>query len=962
MKNEFAKEYFQNLKREPTPTEATLVDVLTKRLASTAYLSREIGDVKLPDGNMDVIGAYGVASRLHASIGEEKLTVEGLATVLERKAALERKKKNLEVESVPTFAVTISEEGDEAMFAVSAEGGDNPVDSAVNALISKRVVAGSAVSVISTPDPVKLGECAIAERCAENAEIAGVPHASHVEIVGVNEGVYGVSFAVGSAPHGQISKKKLKEGDLLIMMDVGAKGAHAVRRMQRILHVQKLARPMIALEPVVDGGLVCAALSTQKGFEMNVDGVPVCEPLDGVYLAVVRGNEIDEWLTAVSEVGVTANKIGALNESGAIEVVADGDKVVSVDLSLIKHLARTTKTNAVLPDESGARLGAVDGLTRVYTEKGDYVNAAKAELARLSVCNKKGLEALSDGFAGEEGSLLPFGGKNGLTPALATAVQTHASGNLSSVVCHSEFSSLARQFPFISAVNAVAVSVVKQLVTGAKLEDVRVYPVTVTNEATDPVSMGEKLAATLGTTYALNALGLSSHGRPMHVPGADGARTVAFSLGLTDRGRISTNVFTKEGRVYRIALPRGESSMPDLEHIKKLALAFEEARSAGAEWTATLLSEGDSTVTAVIKSCLGSGMGFYFHKPTEKLFEQSTGDVLISCTDIKHFAGLGVEYVGEVQTGVSFEFGTKVLNTFGVSQNWTAHFERAFPTVATNMRGLVENVRFRTAKEGKCITPVRPRVFIPIMQGTNNEYYLMRCFRDAGAIPVPVDVSGEHNEAVLDAVSEALEKCQIIAITDGRIDEAERERFVALMCNKRVKAEADKLMGEREGLSIGTGAGYDILNRLGLLAGDVVDPKKRDFELEKGNLGRRIFTTASIKVVSTLSPWLYAVDPGEVYSIRLTGTDGRLKADAEKLDELVRTGRIATQFVDGEGFATMESPYNVTGADMAIEGTFSPSGRSWGRCATNERADASYVGTECSFDMKVFESGVKYFK
>jgi phosphoribosylformylglycinamidine synthase len=355
-------------------------------------------------------------------------------------------------------------------------------------------------------------------------------------------------------------------------------------------------------------------------------------------------------------------------------------------------------------------------------------------------------------------------------------------------------------------------------------------------------------------------------------------------------------------------------------------------------------------------------MGFYFHKPAEKLFEQATADVLVMASDIKVFAGLGVEYVGEVQTGVSFEFGTKVLNTFGVSQNFTSHFERKFPTVATNMRGMVENHRYRSTKEMKCINPIRPRVFIPVLKGTNNEYTLSKAFRDFGAIPVVVDLTGEYTDAVREQVVDAIQKSQIIAITDGPIPEEERARFVGLMCEKAIKAEANKLMGEREGLAIGTGAGFDILNRLGMLAADEINPSKRDFDLLPGNLGRRIFTTATVKVASTLSPWAYGLEPGEVYSVRLATDGARLSATPEVLEEMIRTGRIATQFVDADGFATMESPYNAVGADMAIEGVFSPTGRVFGRCATNERADVSYVGTDSAWDMKVFEWGVKYFK
>lgn len=969
--NSFAIEYFLNKDRDPSDLERAIVKALDKELNACSWLNSEICSVKLPDGNSDVMAACAVVDRLLAQMDVAKLSIESVMTVLERRNALLAKKKNFEPEAIPTFLISANDDGDEALVAVGISGGDTALTDAINGVLNKKVVAGMATCAVSTTDPadescVNLG----GDKAGEIGEIAGIPLASHLNIVRTEDEKSAVVIAVGAGPVGQVSKKKLKEGDVLVLLRTGETGAHALRVMQRVVHVQKLARPMIALLPVGEGGVVCTAISLGKGISLDVElaqkegflSEALAEAVDGTYLAVVRGGELTEWLADVAEAGLTVCTLGEIKDSSDIIVTCGEQELVSIDTSFVAHLASKGKVYMALEDEKNAKLNAVDALTRVYTEKGDYVNGAKAELTRLAVCSKRGLTACLDGFGGEQAHNLAFGGKNGQTPALGEVVSLHTVENTVCAVTCSDYGSLTQKSPFVSSVNAVASAVTKQLVMGTKLSDIRVYTPLLTNEETHPNAMGEKFASAIGSVYALNALGIPSHGEPVVAKSSEGTRAMAFAVGTVCASDLRSNVFTKEGRVYRIALPRGESGVPDFEHIKKLAHAIEEAKAHDAEFTATVLDEGDSAVTAIIKSCLGSGMGFYFYKPTEKLFEQTAGDVLVTCSDIKHFAGLGVEYVGEVQTGVSFEFGTKVLNTFGVTQNYTSHFERKFPTVASNARGMVENYRFRTAKEMKCLTPVRPRIFLPILKGTNNEYTLTKCFRDFGAIPVPVVLTGAHDDTMIEAVCEAIAKSQIIALTDGCISEEERARFVKLMTNERVRAEVNGLMNEREGLAIGTGAGFDLLNRLGLLACDEINPKKKDFELEKGNLGRKIWTTAKVKVVSTLSPWLYAVDPGEVYGVRLNTAEGRVVLSDEKKEEFVRTGRIATQFVDSEGFATMESPYNVTGSDLAIEGVFSPSGRVYGRCGANERADANYVGTETAWDMKVFESGVKYFK
>lgn len=74
-------------------------------------------------------------------------------------------------------------------------------------------------------------------------------------------------------------------------------------------------------------------------------------------------------------------------------------------------------------------------------------------------------------------------------------------------------------------------------------------------------------------------------------------------------------------------------------------------------------------------------------------------------------------------------------------------------------------------------------------------------------------------------------------------------------------------------------------------------------------------------------------------------------------------GRIATQYVDDKGNVTMDEYWNPNGSYMAIEGITSPDGRILGKMAHSERrGEAVAVNIYGEQDMKIFESGVKYFK
>ena len=128
------------------------------------------------------------------------------------------------------------------------------------------------------------------------------------------------------------------------------------------------------------------------------------------------------------------------------------------------------------------------------------------------------------------------------------------------------------------------------------------------------------------------------------------------------------------------------------------------------------------------------------------------------------------------------------------------------------------------------------------------------------------------------------------------------------------------------------------------------------------NISRHVSTLVDIRVASTLSPWLSACKVGEVYKVPVSHGEGKIVAPVEELEAMRKNGQIATQYCDLKGKATMASPFNPNGSMWAIEGITSPDGRVFGKMGHSERiGDNLYKNVEGNYDMKVFESGVKYF-
>ena len=117
------------------------------------------------------------------------------------------------------------------------------------------------------------------------------------------------------------------------------------------------------------------------------------------------------------------------------------------------------------------------------------------------------------------------------------------------------------------------------------------------------------------------------------------------------------------------------------------------------------------------------------------------------------------------------------------------------------------------------------------------------------------------------------------------------------------------------------------------------------------------------RIASNKSPWLAATEVGDVYNVPISHGEGRFLADEKLIAELAENGQIATQYVDLDGKVTDDVHFNPNNSAQAIEGITSPDGRVFGKMAHSERIGYGlYKNVYGEYDMKMFESAVKYFK
>ena len=188
--------------------------------------------------------------------------------------------------------------------------------------------------------------------------------------------------------------------------------------------------------------------------------------------------------------------------------------------------------------------------------------------------------------------------------------------------------------------------------------------------------------------------------------------------------------------------------------------------------------------------------------------------------------------------------------------------------------------------------------------------------------------------------------------------------IMAFFRNENIKEGVHNLLNNRDGLMCGVCNGFQALVKLGLVPyGKIIDADENTPTLTFNTIARHQSKLVRTRIASNKSPWLASTNVGDIYTVPISHGEGRFLASEEIIRELAKNGQIATQYVDLEGNPTDDIRFNPNNSAFAIEGITSPDGRVLGKMGHSERiGNGLYKNVLGEFDMKMFESAVKYFK
>ena len=763
------------------------------------------------------------------------------------------------------------------------------------------------------------------------------------------------------------------------------------RKIQRLFRNPEVAKLIKRCNDFGAGGVCVAIGELADGLTVDLDKVTKkYDGLDGTELAISESQErmavvldkkdVDKFISLASKENLEATAVAVVTESPRLTMNWRGDTIVDLSREFLNTNGVTQVAKAYI--EAPKWEGCYRKVAPAKLKDMPADEAFLENMSRLEVCSQIGLAERFDASIGAATVIMPFGGKNQLTPQEAMAAKIpleKGETDDATAMSYGYIPGVSRWSPFHGSAYAVVESLSKLLAIGANPMTARLTFQEYFERLKDvPSRWGKPAAALLGAMQAQLKLGLPSIGGKDSMSGTfediDVPPTlVSFAVAMTKA--ISTEFKNAGSKVIFVPVPENkETLMPVWDKLIEMYNAVYALCEDGKVLSASVVKEG-GTAASVCKACFGNGFGFKFANEltNDELFAPLSGSLVIELADGAELSNDVLHYdLGTVTDDAKITVNGKEIELSALLEKWTAPLEKVFPTKAEVPEIEVDVPLYNERNTSSpAIKTAKPTVFIPVFPGTNCEVDTARAFEKAGAnveMLIVKNLSSNDIEETIDEMEKLIAKSQMIMLPGGFSGGDEPDgsgKFIATTFrNPRIAEQVNNLLKNRDGLMLGICNGFQALIKLGLVPyGEIRELKADDPTLTFNTIGRHISHMAYTRVTSVKSPWFANVNAGDVFAVPVSHGEGRFMADVETVKQLAKNGQIATQYVDLAGNPSSNIEFNLNGSVCAIEGITSPDGRVLGKMGHSERKGENlYKNVPFAKDQQIFESGVKYFK
>ena len=821
-------------------------------------------------------------------------------------------------------------------------------------------------------------------------------------LLGGRTGRDGIGGATGS------SKVHTEASIEVCGAEVQKGNAPTERKIQRMFRRPEVSRLIKKCNDFGAGGVSVAIGELADGLNIYLDKVPKkYAGLDGTEIAISESQErmavvvdpkdVEEFLKYANEENLEAVEVAVVTESPRLVLIWRDKEIVNISRAFLdtNGAHQETDVKAEIPSREN----------KYFTkpEVTDVKEKWLSMLADLNCCSQKGLVEMFDSSIGAGSVLMPYGGKYQLTETQAMVAKLPVLEGKTDTVTMMSYGFdpyLSSWSPYHGAIYAVIESVSRIVAGGGDFSKIRfTFQEYFRRMTEDPARWSQPFLALLGAYDAQLGFGLPSIGGKDSMSGTfneiDVPPTlVSFAVDVASDKTMITPELKKAGnKLVLLKIERDAYDLPDYEKIMDQYHKFFEDVKAGRIVSAYAL-DGNGLAAALSKMAFGNHKGVKIDAQVAKedLFAADFGSIVaeVPADKVAELTIAGI-VVGEVEDDAVLSYGDVKVTMEEALTAWKGTLEKVFKTVSgaeKNDGPAPESIEAQQAADGGTIDEngcyhagsvyvckhkvAKPRVFIPVFPGTNCEYDSTKAFERAGAevdVKVFKNLTAEDIRDSVNIFAKAIDQAQIImfpgGFSAGDEPDGSAKFFATAFQNAKMKEAVTRLLEERDGLALGICNGFQALIKLGLVPyGKITGQTPDSPTLTYNTIGRHISKMVYTKVVTNKSPWLAQAELGATYCSPASHGEGRFVASEEWIKKLYENGQIATRYVDADGNVQLnDEEWNVNGSYYAIEGITSPDGRVLGKMAHAERrGDSVAINIFGEQDMKIFESGVAYFK
>ena len=820
-----------------------------------------------------------------------------------------------------------------------------------------------------------------------------------------------IGAVMAAAPAENVVRERPEAGDLVILLGgrtgrdgcggaTGSSKSHSVeslescgaevqkgnapeeRKLQRLFRNPEATKLIRRCNDFGAGGVSVAIGELADGLYIDLNKVTKkYEGLDGTELAisesqermavVVRKEDAEKFRALADAENLESTIVAEVREEPRMVMNLNGTEIVNLSREFLNSNGAKRFTDVRIPavKEDTCTSDAENFESRMQALAGD-----------LNIASQKGLAEEFDSTIGAGTVLMPFGGARQLTPAQAMAAKIPVLGketNTASLMGWGFDPYLSSANPYEGAMSAVIESVAKIVAAGGSAHHAWLtFQEYFGHTNKDPERWGLPFAALLGALKAQMELEIASIGGKDSMSGTfediDVPPTlVSFAVSVAKADHIVSDEWKGAGHnLYVIKPSKDADGMPDFASVRNVFDQVEELIAEGKVLSAYTFENG-GLAEGLLKCAIGNGIGCEIDDTVSEneLFAKCYGAFLLETEEEIE----GAEKIGTTTEAFTLKYAGNEVSYADLQKTYENKLQPVFPYTDVQPETDIPAVSYTEGTPAHAsYTCEKPHVLIPVFPGTNCEWDTAHAFEREGAeaeIFVVRNLTSEDVERSADLFAEAITRSQIVAIPGGFSGGDEPEgsaKFItAFFRNPKVKAAVTDLLDNREGLMLGICNGFQALIKLGLVPyGKIIDTDEHCPTLTFNTIGRHQSMIVKTRLASNKSPWLKYINVGEITDVAISHGEGRFVAEPEVLDELVKNGQVAFQYVDLEGKPTSNVRFNPNNSYLAIEGITSPDGRILGKMGHSERSGASLYSNipDLKTQEAIFRGAVDYFR